>query len=386
MSQRDLAAITPGVGLIFDDRYLYHNTGLYLINDVSSFPFPHPISHPSSPELLSRAKQLMDLAGVTDRMTHISAYEASDDALIAFHTPGYLGTVKSLAKTGGDTGEGAPIGVGGDRIARLAAGGVMAAVDAVLGREVGSAYALIRPPGHHAMPNFGKGFCIFNNVVVGVRHAQRKYGVARTMVLDWDVHHGNGTQSAFYEDTDVLFVSIHQDDLFPPGWGALGDVGEGRARGMTVNIPLPAGTGTAGYLATFDRIVLPIARTFRPELIFVSAGQDASVSDPLARMALTTSAYRQMTARMLELAAEFCDGRLIIAQEGGYAATYAPYCTAAIAETLTGPGDAVLPIEEPYGPQAETLPAINQFGLDAVRAIENVIAVQRQFWPILKTR
>ena len=182
---------------------------------------------------------------------------------------------------------------------------------------------------------------------------------------------------AFADDSDVLFISLHQDELYPPGWGAADQTGTGDGLGFTVNIPLPGGTGGAGYRAAFERIVLPIARQFAPEFVMVSAGQDASILDPLARMSLTTSAYRAMTRFMLGIAEESCGGRLVVAQEGGYAAAYAPYCSASIAEVLAG-GPVVVP--EPYGPRAESAPAANRIGLDAEQAIERVIEVQSRFW------
>jgi acetoin utilization deacetylase AcuC-like enzyme len=371
-----------GVGLVFDDRFLLHNTGLGLIENRHEHPFAEPVPHVSSPALVGRAKHLMDLAGLTDRMVRLDAFEAGDEALIAYHTPDYLAHVKELAATGGDAGEGAPLGRGGDRIARLAVGGVMAAVDAVMTGRVGSAYALVRPPGHHAMADRAMGFCIFNNVVVAARHAQRVYGADKILILDWDVHHGNGTQDAFYDDPTVLFISIHQEDLYPVGWGAVDHLGKGLGEGLTVNVPLPAGTGNRGYVEAFERIVLPIARQFAPDLIIVSAGQDASVLDPLGRMCLTTSAYRDMTSLIRGVAAESCGGRLVVAQEGGYAPQYAPYCSAAIAEELVGPRTGVVPIEEPYGPRAGTMPPSRNLGLDADRALDRAVTVLRRHWTI----
>jgi acetoin utilization deacetylase AcuC-like enzyme len=370
------------VGLVFDDRFLAHNTGLQLIEDVEPHPFAEPIPHISGPGLVGRAKQLIDLAGISDFMVRIPAHEASDDDLLTYHTAEYLDHVWSVAKTGGDTGQGAPIGKGGDRIARLSAGGVIAAVDAVLTGDVDAAYALVRPPGHHAMAGHGMGFCVFNNVVVAAKHAQRAHGIERVLILDWDVHHGNGTQDAFYADPSVLFISLHQDDLYPVGWGKRVNCGEGEGRGFTVNIPLPAGTGGIGYRRAFEQIVTPIVRQFQPELIIVSAGQDASVMDPLARMALTTANYREMTASMLSLAAELCNGRIVIAQEGGYAPYYAPYCSAAIAETLVGPRLSIEPVAEPYGRRAASMPAATTLGLDAQQAIEAAVHVQQRFWTL----
>ena len=236
------------VGLVFDDRYLTHNTGLDLIEDVALWPFAEPVPHVSSPVLVGRAKHLMDLYGVADRMQRIDPVLATDEHLTVYHTPEYIARVAAIAETdGGDTGAGAPIGRGGDRVARLAAGGTIAATDRVMAGEVDAAYALVRPPGHHAMADQGMGFCVFNNAVVGARYAQRQHGAERVLILDWDVHHGNGTQAAFWSDPSVLFVSLHQDDLYPSGWGAVDQVGLGEGEGFTVNIPLPAGAGNRAY-------------------------------------------------------------------------------------------------------------------------------------------
>jgi acetoin utilization deacetylase AcuC-like enzyme len=324
----------------------------------------------------------MDLTGLTDAMVRLAAFEADDDALATYHTRDFIANVAELGQSGGDAGDGAPIGRGGDRIARLAVGGVLAAVDAVMTGRVSSAYALVRPPGHHAMADRGMGFCIFNNVVVAARHARRVYGAERVLVLDWDVHHGNGTQDAFYDDPTVLFISLHQDDLFPVGWGAVDHQGQGRGEGFTVNVPLPAGTGNRGYVEAFERIVVPIARQFAPDLIVVSAGQDASVVDPLGRMCLTTSAYRDMTTMIRAVAAESCGGRLVIAQEGGYALAYAPYCSAAIAEALIGQRPGVVPFDEPYGERAGTMPPSRSLGLDVVVALDRAVAVQKRHWTL----
>jgi acetoin utilization deacetylase AcuC-like enzyme len=202
------------------------------------------------------------------------------------------------------------------------------------------------------------------------------------LILDWDVHHGNGTQAAFWADPSVLFVSLHQDDLYPPGWGAADQVGIGDGEGFTVNVPLPAGTGNPGYAEAFARIAMPIAQQFDPDLVIVSAGQDASVFDPLARMSLTLAGYRAMTEAMMTVAAECCQGRLVVTQEGGYAPQYAPYCSATVAQTLVGvlPDDAW--IADPYGERAETQPASVELGLDAERAIERAVVIQQRYWAI----
>ncbi len=370
------------VGLVFDDRYLTHNTGLDLGEREWPFPFADPVPHPSGPGLVGRAKHLIDLYGVSDRMTRIAPVLASDEQLLVYHTPEYLARVASLSANlaGGDTGSGAPIGYGGDRVARLSAGGTIAAVDAVMTGQVDAAYALVRPPGHHAMADEGMGFCVFNNVVVAAHQAQRVHGIERVLILDWDVHHGNGTQAAFWSDPSVLFISLHQDDLFPVGWGAVDQVGIEEGAGFTVNVPLPAGTGNPGYLKAFEDVVLPIARQFNPELVLVSAGQDANVVDPLARMSLTLEGFRAMTEAMMGLAADCCEGRLVVTQEGGYAPQYAPYCSATVARTLVGMGQGDEPIPDPYGSRSVTQRASVEIGLDATKAIGRALNQQQKFW------
>ena len=368
------------VGLVFDDRYLAHNSGLFRIAYREEYPFPEPLPHPSSPQVASRTKQLLDLFGYTDVMQRIDAIEATDEMLLSYHTEEYLSRVTEVSKTGGDAGIGAPIGRGGARIARFAAGGVIAGVDAVMSGHVRHAFALVRPPGHHAMSDRGMGFCVFGNVVVAAHHAQRMHGAKKVAILDWDVHHGNGTQDAFVDDPSVLFISIHQEDLFPVGWGSLDQLGEGEGTGTTVNIPLPAGSGNRAYVHVMEHIVAPILRQFGPDLIIVSAGQDASVEDPLGRMSLTTAGYRSMTSMMRNVADEVCDGRLVVATEGGYSQYYAPYCTAAIAEGLCEGLSGIQPLEEPYGPRAESMPPSRCIGLDAQAAIDAALRTHGAYW------
>ena len=370
------------VGLVFDDRYLAHNSGLFLIGYRDPYPFSDPIPHPSSPAIAGRTKHLLDLFGYTDLMQRVPAYEADDEILLRYHTAEHIARVRELGKAGGDAGTGAPMGRGGDRIARLAVGGVAAAVDAVMTGAVHHAYALVRPAGHHAMADKGMGFCIFGNIALAAHHARRQHGARKIAIIDWDVHHGNGTQDAFYDDPSVLFVSLHQEDLFPVGWGALDQTGEDAGEGTTVNIPLPAGSGNQAYLHVIEHIVIPVVRQFGPDLILVSAGQDASVEDPLGRMSLTTAGYRAMTTMLRDLADEICGSRLVIAQEGGYSPTYAPYCSAAIAEGLCGGLSGLVPLEEPYGPRAESMPPSRRIGLDAQAAIKAAAEAHRRFWKL----
>lgn len=368
------------VGFVYDDRYLQHNPGLqHLYGSGRNYPFVEPIIHPSNYRLVMRTKHLLDYTGLSSSLKRIEPYMATVDDIAMYHTVEYIERVKQLcASGGGDTGEGAPAAPDSYDIALLAAGGAMAAVDAVMRGEVRRVFANVRPPGHHAMSDKGMGFCIFNNVVIAALHAQRTHGVERVMVLDWDVHDGNGTQDAFYSDPSVLFFSIHQDRLYPVDFGHIDQVGEGSGEGYTVNLPMPAGSGDAAYWKAFDTVVLPIAHQFKPQLVLISAGQDASNADPLGRMCLSTEGYRGLTERMIAIAEEHAEGRLVVVQEGGYSETYAPYCTLAIIETLAGTRTR---IDEPFPLEGiRRQPHHTAVGASGEEAIAAIQAQQSKYW------
>jgi acetoin utilization deacetylase AcuC-like enzyme len=330
-------------GLVFDERFLAHDTGVQttVIMRNGSFQL-EPEPHPSSVVITQRIKQFLDGAGLTAQMQSIPARAATEDELAVFHTREYIAGVRAHAEGGpmkGDWGEieiDTPLSRGSFDAALFAAGGAMNAVQSVMNGEVRNAYALLRPPGHHAMSNRAMGFCIFNNAVIAAHYARRLYGLDRIMIVDWDVHHGNGTQDAFYADAGVLFVSLHQHNWYPKLSGELEQVGTGAGAGYTVNIPLPAGTGDRGYRAAFEQLVIPIGLQYRPQLVIISAGQDANWLDPLAQMMVTQAGFRTMSNLMLGLAEETCEGRLVMLQEGGYSAVYVPYCTIAAVEPLLG--------------------------------------------------
>jgi acetoin utilization deacetylase AcuC-like enzyme len=202
-------------------------------------------------------------------------------------------------------------------VALMAAGGAMLATEAILSDKVQNAFALIRPPGHHAGPNYGAGFCLFNNIAIAVRHAQRDFNLRRILIADYDTHHGNGTQDIFYEDSSALYLSIHQSPLYP-GTGQQDEVGLGEGKGYTINMPLPPGSGDVNYTRTFKEVLLPAARRFRPEMIFVSVGYDAHWADSIANMNLSVAGYAQLSSCLRQLADELCHGRLLFCLEGGY--------------------------------------------------------------------
>src|SRR5215472_488068 len=310
--------VTKQTGLVFDERFLAHDTGVedtVILRNGSFRISPQP--HPSSAVIPQRIKEFLDGSGLTARMQSIPARAASEDELAVFHTREYIAGVRAHVEGGpmkGDWGEiesDTPLSRGSYDAAVYAAGGAINAVKSVMDGEVRNVYALLRPPGHHATSNRAMGFCIFNNAVIAAHYARSFYGLERIMVVDWDVHHGNGTQDAFYADPGILFVSLHQHNWYPKLCGELEQVGTGAGAGYTVNIPLPAGTGDRGYRAAFEQLVVPIGLQYRPQLILISAGQDANWLDPLAQMMVTMAGFHKMSELMLALTEEACEGRLV---------------------------------------------------------------------------
>ncbi|MFT4038943.1 MAG: histone deacetylase [Thermomicrobiales bacterium] len=256
---------------------------------------------------------------------------ASDEALARVHDPRYIAGIREFARQGGgmldaDT----VVGPNSVEIAALAAGAGIAAVDAALSGAAPRGFVLARPPGHHATPQRGMGFCLFNTIAVAAAHALAQ-GVSRVLIVDWDVHHGNGTQDAFYETDAVLFISLHQSPLYP-GTGAASERGAGRGQGYTVNAPLRAGGGDDVYRAVFDEIVLPAAAAYQPELVLVSAGFDAHAADPLASMRVSEAGFAEMARRTRGIAETHAEGRLVAFLEGGYDP---PALARSVAATLT---------------------------------------------------
>ncbi len=323
-------------GWNFHELYLWHDTG----NAATFFPpglTIEPGDHAEHASTKRRFRNLMEVSGMLDRLTPLPSVPIDAEDLARFHTRDYIARIKTLSDgRGGDASHLTPFGPGSYEIACLAAGGTTALLDAVAAGRVANGYALVRPPGHHAERDRGLGFCLFGNVPVAIMKTRAVHGLGRVAVVDWDVHHGNGTQQAFYDDPETLVISLHQDGLFPLDTGTVAERGEGRGEGFNINVPLPPGTGAGGYLAAFDRVVLPALARFQPELIVVCSGFDGSALDPLGRMMLHSEAYRAMTRKLKEAAATLCRGRLAMSHEGGYSASYVPYCGLAVMEELSG--------------------------------------------------
>jgi acetoin utilization deacetylase AcuC-like enzyme len=320
---------------VYDPRFLLHDLGVDAIV-LPSGALLDPESHPSSVRILRRTAQLIANSGLPNELIPLPARSCALADLELVHHRGYIDHVRSAVERGAMPHEGLPAAEGTWAAALLAAGTSIALVDAVLDGIVTAGFGLVRPPGHHATPDHGTGYSIFNNVAIGAAHAIRRRGAARVAIVDWDVHHGSGTQGIFWDDPDVLAVSVHQERWFPASSGAADELGAASAAGRIVNVPLPAGTGDRGHVLAFEQVVVPALRAFRPELVIIAAGQDGSLVDPLGRMSLTTHGYRQIASRVRAVADEVCGGRVVVLQEGGYSPSYTPFCTLAVLEGVVG--------------------------------------------------
>lgn len=277
-------------------------------------------NQPGHPEHAGRLHAIQrGMEGLMERLKICPAREAADEDLLAVHTSGYLSRLDDTTRRPTMTMFGPDTYVTPQSYvtARLAAGSVLQVVDNVLNGGAGNGLVAVRPPGHHATQSNGMGFCLLNNIAVAARYVQRVYAIKRVVIVDYDVHHGNGTQDIFYNDPTVLYISTHQSPLYP-GTGAVYETGAGDGESCTINIPLRPGTGDVGYEQVFQEIVLPAARRFEPEVILVSAGFDAHWQDPLAQMRLSLTGYDQITRDLIHLAAEQCKGRIVFVLEGGY--------------------------------------------------------------------
>ena len=302
--------------------------------------------HPESPERLRQIMRVLKETGVLPPLTPLEPVAATDAQLAAVHTAQHIERVKQLvARGGGHFDADTYANSHSLDAANLAAGAVVRAVDAVMRGEVDNAFALVRPPGHHATRSRAMGFCLFNNIAVAAQHALDAHHLERVLIVDYDVHHGNGTQDIFYRTSLVLYFSTHQYPHYP-GTGNWDEIGEGDGAGFNVNVPLPSRVGDAGYQRIFDDLLFPLAERYRPQLVLVSVGYDAHWSDPLASENLSIAGYTALARTAIEIAREQCNGRIVFTLEGGYDLDALGYGAAATFRALLGDKD----IPDPLGP------------------------------------
>jgi acetoin utilization deacetylase AcuC-like enzyme len=344
------------IAIIKDDRYMEHNPGE---------------GHPESPNRLRVIHDLIDRE--FSDLPLIKPRLAAQDELALVHDPFYIDLVsrtegRAHSQIDPDTG----LSARSYEVARLAAGGLLEAVDTLLARDSelqapNSIFAFLRPPGHHAEPGRGMGFCLFNNVAIAAEYAKKNHGLKRILIVDWDLHHGNGTQWAFYEDPAVLYFSSHQFPYYP-GSGNFDQAGAGDGEGFTVNAPFPAGFSDAEYIRVYDAVLKPVALDYKPELVIVSAGFDPYVKDPLGGMGVTGEGFGALAAIIRDIAAKTCNGKVLLALEGGYNPEGLREGVSSVLQAFINPPGTVT---VPPAPAAD-------------RVIQKIISQHKKYWKSLK--
>jgi len=320
-------------GFLYDERYLLHHTA-----DL-----------PEQPERLSRLVEYLQSTGLLGRMAPLHPYAAPLEVVRLVHEEAYLNRIQEAVRRGETFVDSEEVQICADSwdVALLAAGGAMAACDAVMtspakasgaGRGVDNAFVAARPPGHHACRGTAMGFCLLNNVAIAARYVQQRYGLQRVAIVDWDLHHGNGTQDIFDDDASVLFVSLHEHPSFLyPGTGYAWEKGRGAGEGLTINVPMPPEADDADFQTAFANHVLPALRRFAPQFLLISAGFDAHADDPLGHLRLTSVGYAWMTRQLKNIAETYCQNRLVSILEGGYNTQSLSWSVAAHLEVLLEP-------------------------------------------------
>ena len=288
---------------------------------------------PEAPEAKRRLKNLMDVTGLSKELSCQNAEAATQEDLLRIHPEHYLAEFKRLSDAGGgELGLRTPFGPGAFEIAAQSAGLVIESVRAVCSGDVKNTYALSRPPGHHCLPDWPNGFCLLANIPIAVEAARAAGQAKRIAIVDWDVHHGNGTEAIYLDDPDILAISIHQERCYPQDTGAYDVVGTGPAKGANMNIPLPPGCGHLAYLEAMERLILPKLKSFNADLTIVACGYDAASVDPLSRMMCTAATFKAMTKAI----ADVTNNRFVVVHEGGYSEMYVPFCGHAVLEQMSG--------------------------------------------------
>jgi len=346
------------VGLIYHPDYLLHSQD----------------RHPERKERLEHIMAALEEKRLLDRVKRIAPEPAEVEDIALIHDRDYIQSIEEACRMGRrfldmDT----YIVPESYRVALLSAGGALSGLRAVMeasGTNTNKVFAFNRPPGHHAERNRAMGFCLFNNIAVAAAAAKRDYGLKRVAIVDWDVHHGNGTQHSFEDDSEVLFISTHQSPAYP-GTGRVEETGRGRGEGFNINIPLPAGTGNREYKVAFESIIIPILDQYKPELLLISAGQDAYHRDPLAGMSLSEEGYYYMAEQLAQASGRWSKGRILLCLEGGY---HLQGQAAVIIQILNALGQWGLPLERG---ESDREPAGH-----ILRRLDQVIETQKVYWDL----
>jgi acetoin utilization deacetylase AcuC-like enzyme len=345
-------------GIVKDRRYLKHSAGF---------------AHPESPERLAAIYEMLENPIMSWKFTEIEPREATHEEIATIHSSSYIDFIASTAgkdcvMLDPDTATSPET----YQIAKLAVGGVCNAINDVITGNVDNAFAFVRPPGHHAEHNAAAGFCVFNNVAIGAMHTLLKYNMKRVLIVDWDLHHGNGTQHIFYKDPRVLYFSTHQYPYYP-GTGDMDEIGQGKGEGYTVNVPLRGGAGDSDYIKIFRRILEPVALEFNPELVLLSAGFDIYYQDPLGSMRVTPNGFAALARILLNIADSCCQGRFVAVLEGGYHVQGLTKSVKAVLEEM---------LDETHCPE-EQLSASEQNATDETnRVISRVAGTIAPFWKL----
>jgi acetoin utilization deacetylase AcuC-like enzyme len=347
-------------GIVRDERYIEHITDDY---------------HPENPNRLRAIYAMLQQKDIEGSFTEISPRLATREELEMVHLSSYVDLIASTAgqparRLDPDT----VTSPKSHEAACLAVGGVLEAIEAVQQGKVNNAFALVRPPGHHAERNRAMGFCIFNNIAIGARYAVKTHGMERILIIDWDVHHGNGTQNAFYEDSTVLYFSTHRYGFFYPGTGSPEEVGAGNGEGFTINVPMSPGCGDAEYGNIFLHLLKPIALSYKPQMVLLSAGFDTYSRDPLGGMRMTEKGYARLTNIIMDIAGATCDGKIVVALEGGYDLDGLAASVKAVLRELRG--DSIVDIAECQRDEEDGYQKIAG-GLDKLKAYH------RRYWETL---
>jgi acetoin utilization deacetylase AcuC-like enzyme len=343
-------------GIVRDKSYIDHRPGAF---------------HPESPQRLETIYEMLNDPDMSDKYLDVPVREATEEELLSIHSKEYINTVAATAgKQHGYLDADTQTSAGSYVAALRAAGGLCNAIEMVNTRELDNAFALVRPPGHHAERNRGMGFCLFNNVAIGAKYAQKTLGLERILITDWDLHHGNATQHSFEDDPTILYFSTHQYPFYP-GSGSFQEVGRAKGEGYTVNVPLSTGYGDAEYIALYRQILKPIALQFKPDLVLSSVGFDIYMHDPLGGMSVTPHGFAGMTRILMEITSSTCSGKLVLTLEGGYNLEGLRDSVKAVLKELRG--ESTIVDRDWSGDEEQRL---------LVPVLEKVKSIHRKYWKI----